>query len=218
MKNIFFITLMISTLFFMQSCSTEEESTATATTASQTMTDSTGASVSLDGTYLQACAASGSAYVKLEIVLSGTTNTFTQDSFSDDTCATATISRTWVNTFTVGSATTTSGSDNSSKNDLAVTKIDQALQSASITLLSDLYAAMFNSSSLFGFTDWANGTAKSVLGLNSDGTTDSTSSVGAVSYDIWYINGTSLQYGGGSVDTSSTYPTELDYSSVYTKQ
>ena len=203
---------MISALFFMQSCSTEDS---TATTSSQTMTDSTGASVSLDGTYLQACAASGSAYVKLEIVLSGTTNTFTQDSFSDDTCATATTSRTWVNTFTVGSATTTSGSDNSSKNDLAVTKIDQALQSASITLLSDLYAAMFNSSSLFGFTDWANGTAKSVLGLNSDGTTDSTSSVGVVSYDILYINGTSLQSGGGS---SSTYPTELDYSYVYTKQ
>jgi len=215
MKNIFFITLMISTLFFMQSCSTEEESTATATTASQTMTDSTGASVSLDGTYLQACAASGSAYVKLEIVLSGTTNTFTQDSFSDDTCATATISRTWVNTFTVGSATTTSGSDNSSKNDLAVTKIDNALQSISLTVLSDQWAAMFNSSSLFGFTDWANGTAKSVLGLNSDGTTDSTSSVGVVSYDILYINGTSLQSGGGS---SSTYPTELDYSYVYTKQ
>ena len=181
---------MISTLFFMQSCSTEEESTATATTASQTMTDSTGASVSLDGTYLQACAASGSAYVKLEIVLSGTTNTFTQDSFSDDTCAT-------------------------SKNDLAVTKIDNALQSISLTVLSDQWAAMFNSSSLFGFTDWANGTAKSVLGLNSDGTTDSTSSVGVVSYDILYINGTSLQSGGGS---SSTYPTELDYSSVYTKQ
>jgi len=216
MKNIFFITLMISALFFMQSCSTEEDSTAT--TTSQTMTDSTGASVSLDGTYLQACAASGSAYVKLEIVLSGTTNTFTQDSFSDDTCATATTSRTWVNTFTVGSATTTSGSDNSSKNDLAVTKIDNALQSVSLTVLSDQWAAMFNSSSLFGFTDWANGTAKSVLGLNSDGTTNSTQVVGVVSYDIWYINGTSLQYGGGSADTSSTYPTELDYSYVYTKQ
>ena len=216
MKNIFFITLMISTLFFMQSCSTEEESTAT--TASQTMTDSTGASVSLDGTYLIACAGSGSSYNKYEVVISGTTFTYKDEGFSDDTCATATTSRTWVNTFTVGSATTTSGSDNSSKNDLAVTKIDNALQSISLTVLSDQWAAMFNSSSLFGFTDWANGTAKSVLGLNSDGTTDSTSSVGVVSYDILYINGTSLQSGGGDVDTSSTYPTELDYSSVYTKQ
>ena len=91
MKNIFFITLMISTLFFMQSCSTEDS---TATTSSQTMTDSTGASVSLDGTYLIACAASSSAYVKYEAVLSGTTFTSTEAAFSDDTCATATYSYT----------------------------------------------------------------------------------------------------------------------------
>ena len=216
MKNIFFITLMISALFFMQSCSTEEDSTAT--TTSQTMTDSTGASVSLDGTYLIDCAASGSAYVKYEVVLSGTTFTFTEAAFSDDTCATGTYSFIGAWTFTVGSATTTSGSDNSSKNDLAVTKIDYALQSLSMTILSDTVATSFNSSSVYGFTDWANGTAKSVLGLNGDGTTDNTSFVGAVSYDIWYINGTSFQYGGGSVDTSSTYPTELEYSYVYTKQ
>ena len=117
---------MISTLFFMQSCSTEDS---TATTSSQTMTDSTGASVSLDGTYLIDCAASGSAYVKYETVLSGTTYTYKEEGFSDDTCATATYSFTYGATFTVGSATTTSGSDNSSKNDLAVTKIDHALQS-----------------------------------------------------------------------------------------
>ena len=207
---------MISTLFFMQSCSTEEESTAT--TASQTMTDSTGASVSLDGTYLQACVGSGSNYSKLEVVISGSTYNLKNESFSDDTCATATTSRTWVNTFTVGSATTTSGSDNSSKNDLAVTKIDYALQSMSLTPLSDTFATSFNSGSLYGYTDWANGTAKSIIGLYDNGTTNSTQVVGAVSYDIWYINGTSFQYGGGSVDTSSTYPTELDYSYVYTKQ
>jgi hypothetical protein len=215
MKNIFFITLMISTLFFMQSCSTEDS---TATTSSQTMTDSTGASVSLDGTYLIACAGSGSSYNKYEVVISGTTFTYKDEGFSDDTCATASFSVAYATTFTVGSATTTSGSDNSSKNDLAVTKIELKLQSLSLTPLSDTFATSFNSASFKGYTDWVNGTAKSIIGLYDNGTTNSTQVVGVVSYDIWYINGTSFQYGGGSVDTSSTYPTELDYSYVYTKQ
>jgi len=215
MKNIFFITLMISTLFFMQSCSTEDS---TATTSSQTMTDSTGASVSLDGTYLIACAGSGSSYNKYEVVISGTTFTYKDEGFSDDTCATASFSVAYATTFTVGSATTTSGSDNSSKNDLAVTKIDHALQSLSMTPLSEALATGLNSVSFKGYTDWVNGTAKSIIGLYDNGTTNSTQVVGVVSYDIWYINGTSLQYGGGSADTSSTYPTELDYSYVYTKQ
>ena len=206
---------MISTLFFMQSCSTDDS---TATTSSQTMTDSTGASVSLDGTYLIACAASGSAYVKYEAVLSGTTFTSTQAVFSDDTCATAYYSFTAARTFTVGIATTTSGSDNSSKNDVAVTKIELKLQSIGFTILDDTMVTQWNDASVYGFTDWANGTAKSILGLNGDGTTDSTEVVDVVFYDIWYISGTSFQMGGGDVDQSAVYPTKLDYSTILVKQ
>ena len=207
---------MISTLFFMQSCSTEEESTAT--TASQTMTDSTGASVSLDGTYLQACAGSGSNYSKIEVVISGSTYNAKTEAFSDDTCATATYIYTTGMTFTAGSATTTSGSDNSSKNDVAVTKIELKLQSIGITILDDTMVTQWNDSSVYGFTDWANGTAKSLLGLNGDGTTDSVSVVDAALYDIWYISGTSFQAGGGDVDQFTVYPTELDYSTILVKQ
>jgi hypothetical protein len=216
MKNIFFITLMISTLFFMQSCSTEEESTAT--TASQTMTDSTGASVSLDGTYLQACTAGSSEYTKLEVVISGSTYNLKNESFSDDTCATATYTYTSGRTFAVGSATTTSGSDNSSKNDVAVTKIELKLQSIGFTILDDTMVTQWNDASVYGFTDWANGTAKSLLGLNGDGTTDNVSVVDAALYDIWYISGTSFQAGGGDVDQYTVYPTELDYSTILVKQ
>jgi len=216
MKNIFFITLMISTLFFMQSCSTEEESTAT--TASQTMTDSTGASVSLDGTYLQACAGSGSNYSKIEVVISGSTYNAKTEAFSDDTCATATYIYTTGMTFTAGSATTTSGSDNSSKNDVAVTKIELKLQSIGFTILSDTMVTQWNDGAVYGFTDWANGTAKSILGLNGDGTTDSTEVVDVAIYNIWYISGTSFQMGGGDVDQYTVYPTELDYSTILVKQ
>ena len=206
---------MISALFFMQSCSTEEDSTAT--TTSQTMTDSTGASVSLDGTYLQACTAGSSEYTKLEVVISGSTYNLKNESFSDDTCATATYTYTSGMTFAVGSATTTSGSDNSSKNDVAVTKIDIAIQSQTLTPKHADTVTSWNSAELYGFNDWAIDVAKTTWGLNDNGTTNATEVVGYKIYDIWYISGTSFQYGGGDVDTSKAYPTELNYS-IFVKQ
>ena len=216
MKNIFFITLMISTLFFMQSCSTEEDSTA-ATTSSQTMTDSTGASVSLDGTYTLKCNGS-SSFQKPEIVLSATNYTSTWPAFSDSDCDNATYTYITTATFAVGSATTTSGSDNSSKNDVAVTKIDYAIQSSTLTPKHADAVTSFNSAELYGFNDWAIDVAKTTWGLNDNGTTNATEVVGYKIYDIWYISGTSLIMGGGDVDTSKVYPTELDYSSIYVKQ
>ena len=216
MKNIFYIILMISTLFFLQACSEDEEVATTST--SQTVTDSTGASVSLDGTYLQACTAGSSEYTKLEVVISGSTYNLKNEAFSDDTCTTATNIYTNGMTFTVGSATTTSGSDNSSKNDVAVTKIELKIQSIGFTLLDDTLVTQWNDSSVYGFTDWVNGTAKSLLGLNGDGTADNESVVDAARYDIWYISGTSFQMGGGDADITKVYPTELDYSTILVKQ
>jgi hypothetical protein len=215
MKNIFFITLMISTLFFMQSCSTEEESTAT--TASQTMTDSTGATVNLDGTYTLKCNGSGSNFRKPEIVLSATNYTFTWPAFSDSDCDNATYTYITTATFAVGSATTTSGSDNSSKNGLVVTKIDLAVQSQTLTPKHADSVASLNSGKLYGYTDWAIDVAKNVWGLNDNGTTNATEVVGYKIYDIFYISGTSFQYGGGDVDTSKAYPTELN-DSIFVKQ
>jgi hypothetical protein len=118
----------------------------------------------------------------------------------------------------VGSATTTSGSDNSSKNDVAVTKIDYAIQSSTLTPKHADAVTSFNSAELYGFNDWAIDVAKTTWGLNDNGTTNATEVVGYKIYDIWYISGTSLIMGGGDVDTSKVYPTELDYSSIYVKQ
>ena len=215
MKNIFYIILMISTLFFLQACSEDEEVATTA--ASQTMTDSAGATVSLDGTYTLKCNGS-SSFQKPEIVLSATNYTSTWPAFSDSDCDNATYTNITTATFAVGSATTTSGSDNSSKNDVAVTKIDIAIQSQTLTPKHADTVTSWNSAELYGFNDWAIDVAKTTWGLNDNGTTNATEVVGYKIYDIWYISGTSLIMGGGDVDTSKVYPTELDYSSIYVKQ
>jgi hypothetical protein len=215
MKNIFYIILMISTLFFLQACSEDEEVATTA--ASQTMTDSAGATVSLDGTYTLKCNGS-SSFQKPEIVLSATNYTSTWPAFSDSDCDNATYTYITTATFAVGSATTTSGSDNSSKNDVAVTKIDYAIQSQTLTPKHADTVTSWNSAELYGFNDWAIDVAKTTWGLNDNGTTNATEVVGYKIYDIWYISGTSLIMGGGDVDTSKVYPTELDYSSIYVKQ
>jgi hypothetical protein len=215
MKNIFYIILMISTLFFLQACSEDEEVATTA--ASQTMTDSAGATVSLDGTYTLKCNGS-SSFQKPEIVLSATNYTSTWPAFSDSDCDNATYTYITTATFAVGSATTTSGSDNSSKNGLAVTNIDLAVQSQSLTPKHADAVTSFNSAELYGFNDWAIDVAKTTWGINDNGTTNATEVVGYKIYDIFYISGTSFQHGGGDVDTSKAYPTELDDSSIFVKQ
>jgi hypothetical protein len=141
---------MISTLFFLQACSEDEEVATTA--ASQTMTDSAGATVSLDGTYTLKCNGS-SSFQKPETVLSATNYTLTWPAFSDSDCDNATYTNITTATFAVGSATTTSGSDNSSKNDVAVTKIDYAIQSQTLTPKHADTVTSWNSAKLYGFDD-----------------------------------------------------------------
>ena len=103
MKNIFYIILLISTLFFLQACSADEEVATTA--ASQTMTDSTGASVSLDGNYVIKC--NGTSYGgfhffnKQEILISGTNYTETFAQFNDTDCDNSTSTSKSVLTFAV---------------------------------------------------------------------------------------------------------------------
>ena len=70
---------------------------------------------------------------------------------------------------------------------------------------------------MYGYTDWAVDVEKSTWGLNDNGTADETEVVGYKLYDIWYVSGTSLSMGGGDVDTTKVYPTELDNSTVWKK-
>ena len=220
MKNIFYIILMISTLFFLQACSADEEVATTA--ASQTMTDSTGASVSLDGNYVIKC--NGTSYGsthffnKQEILISGTNYTETFAQFNDTDCDNSTSTSKTVLTFAVGSDTKTSGSDNSSKNGLAVTKIVLAVQSSTLTIHQASLVTSSNTMKMYGYSDWAVDVEKETWGLNEDGTVVEAEVVGYKINAIWHVSGTSLTFGDTEgIDRTKVYPTELDNSKVFKK-
>ena len=220
MKNIFYIILMISTLFFLQACSADEEVATTA--ASQTMTDSAGATVSLDGNYVIKC--NGTSYGsthffnKMEIGISGTNYTEMQAQFNDTDCDNSTYTTNSVYTYAVGSATTTSGSDNSSKNGLAVTKIVLAVQSSTFTIHQASLLKSYNDDKMYGYSDWAVDVAKETWGLNDNGTVVEAEVVGYKLNAIWHVSGTSLIFGDtDGIDRTKVYPTELDNSKVFKK-
>ena len=211
MKNIFYMTLMICTLFFLLSCSKKEESSDAP--ASQTMTDSTGASVSLDGTYKTACTINSidNSSSTNTLVISNTSTTTLWKSFSDKLCATEEFDWSGTNSFAVGSSATASTGE-------AVTKITLTTVSAAATLYTDALVTTYNASGVgYGYTDWVKGTAKSIIGLNWDGTDNSTEAAGKVFYDIWYISGSTFKWGTADDGDYSHYPTELG-SQVFTKQ
>ena len=219
MKNIFYIILMISTLFFLQACSADEEVATTA--ASQTMTDATGASVSLDGNYVIKC--NGTSYGsthsfnKQEIVISGTNYTETFAQFNDTDCDNSTSTSKTVLTFAVGSATSTV-SDNSSKDGLAVTKIVLAVQSSTLTIHQASLVTSSNNMKMYGYSDWAVDVEKETWGLNEDGTVVEAEVVGYKINAIWHVSGTSLTFGDTQgIDRTKVYPTELDNSMVFIK-
>ena len=212
MKKLVYITLMICSLFILQSCSsdldfiTAEEDPVVY--PSQTITDSTGAAISIDGTYLIACTNSG----KSSLVISATNATMTGEGFTADDCATGSEHYTYTSvfSFTIGAA----GTDNEST---AVNKVSLTLQSQILTPKSDIFVTSFNESTAYGFTDWAKDIGKNIMALNEDGTTNTTNS--KLFYDIWSVSGTSLRMGAydADIDTTTTYPTALD-SDVWVKQ
>ena len=214
MKNIFYIILMISTLFFLQACSADEEVATTA--ASQTMTDSTGASVSLDGTYLIACEAdSDNESTKATFTISGTSMSFLNQGFTDDKCTTSKFDYKSVNTFSTGASYTASSGETVTKNTLTV--VSQHLTITDETMLTNYNGTAWNSTGMYGFRDWVSGTERNITGISWDGGVVAGNVAGFVWYDLLYIKGTSLQMGSSS-DNNSTFPTVLDNSSIYVKQ
>ena len=207
MKNIFYMTLMICTLFFLQSCSKKEESTAAP--ASQTMTDSTGASVSLDGTYSgTVCSAEKESE---DVVLSGNDYTYTYSTYIDDACATVTITYITNRTYVTGSSTSASNGETANK--ITMTRVTR-----NQTLFTDAKVTEYNDDSAYGFSDWVKGTTKVVTGLDDDGGASATTAAGTVAYDLWYVLSINLQFGNDSgVDSTVTYPILID-GQVWTKQ
>ena len=143
------------------------------------MTDSTGASVSLDGTYQQAC--SSKEKDTSEIVISGNNLSVTYTLYTDDACATARYVYKGNLTFVVGSSVTAATGETA--NQITLTHVSQGATNS-----TDASTAESNEDGAYGFTDWVTGTEKDITGLNyDDGSTNSTSVAGYVFYDLWYI-------------------------------
>ena len=177
------------------------------------MTDSTGATVSLNGTYKIACTINSLDHSSstTTLVISNTSVTTLWKLFSDNACATEKFGWSGANSFAVGSSATASTGE-------AVTKITLTTVSAAATLYTDALVTTYNASGAgYGYTNWVKGTAKSVIGLNWDGTDNSTEAAGKVFYDIWYISGSTFKWGTADDGDYSHYPTELG-SQVFTKQ
>ena len=180
------------------------------------MTDSTGASVSLDGTYLIACEAdSDNESTKATFTISGTTMSFLNQGFTDTKCTTTKFDYKQVNTFSTGASTTASTGETVTKNTL--TSVSQDLTITAETMLTNYNGTAWNSTGMYGFRDWVSGTKKDITGLHYTGVKNAQMVAGAVWYDLLYIKGTSLQMGSSS-DNNSTFPTLLDNSSIYVKQ
>jgi len=137
-----------------------------------------------------------------------TTFTGTYDEYSDEACTTAYHTSAWSGTYVVGA------SDSE-----GVTPIDLAFLTFTSTALTEENAAQNNSYAYCGFTDWAAGEQKDILGAECYGFSIP---VGARSLDIYRIDGDELRFGQGAeiaveVDASSR-PSVIDETRVFTRR
>lgn len=149
-------------------------------------------------TFTTACQASDNStadspeYTTGTLTVNATTMSGTMNFFSDSTCTTASYSLVGSETFVIGGAASVSGA----------TKIDRTASSVVITPKSDAMVEFFNSSSFCGKTDWAASTAADVTTA-----TCGASANNSTLYDIFKIDGSSLQFGesgsGSSTDGST---------------
>ena len=202
-KIVFNVTIISLILFFVQSCSIDENVTTTAATVSKSSTD-------YIGTYLSACG-ENKQQGKVVITDSGTEDVVYANwykiSHSDSACST--VLKTIQYNHTAGAMGDTTDDDGNS-----VSKIYLVTVNVTATLNTS-YTSSANEASWCGISDWEAGTAKDVTGKDcTDSLSESFSSALTQKYDIWYLNGTSFQK---SEESTEGYATTLD-ETVYIKQ
>ena len=200
-KIVFNVTIISLILFFVQSCTIDEnESTAT---VSKSSTD-------YIGTYLSACG-ENKQQAKVVITDSGTEDVVYANwykiSHSDSACST--VLKTIQYNHTAGAMGDTTDDDGNS-----VSKIYLVTVNVTATLNST-YTSSANEDEWCGLSNWEDDTAKDITGKDcTDSLSESFSSTLTEKYDIWYLNGTSFQK---SEESTEGYATTLD-ETVYTKQ
>lgn len=172
----------------------------------------------LTGTWNTGCLDTGSSTsTEVEAVVRESTLELSEDHWEqNDTCS-ATANYTSATTETLGFT----GTQELAAGGLA-TRLELTLTDDTLTPRDQATADAWNSSSLFGFTDWAPGVAKSTLGLDQDGSTVEVT----LQKDVFAINDSEQpnelyigldEQDGGDVDADG-YPTSLDTSLVLLRQ
>ena len=202
-KIVFYVTIISLILFFVQSCSIDENVTTTAATVSKSSTD-------YIGTYLSACG-ENKQQAKVVITNSGTEDAVFANwykiSHSDTACSTVLKTIQYNHTARAMGDTTDDDGNSVSKIYLVTVNVTATLNSS--------YTSNANDDSWCGLSNWEAGTAKDVTGKDcTNSLSESFSSALTQKYDIWYLNGTSFQK---SEESTAGYPTSLD-GTVYTKQ
>ena len=204
-KLVFFIAIICSISILIASCSKDEETQTDAEKAEAAETAAI-AAIGLNGTWKGACdstSSDNSTYGAQSFVSSGTSFSADWSQFSDSECSTKISGSIDAFKLDLGDAYTLADGNTAHKG--VVTLVSSLLTYYTSTLVN---AA--NSISNCG-KEWVINSAKDIAGLTCGGTEQD--SAGVKTYILYYINGTSLQFGTSTADNVTSVN-----STVYTKQ
>jgi hypothetical protein len=204
---VFFIAIICGLSIIISSCSKDEdEETQTAAEKAEAAETAAIAAIGLNGTWKGACDSTSddnSTYGAQSFVSSGTSFSADWSQFSDSECSTKITGNIDAFKLDLGDAYTLADGNTAHKG--VVT-----LVSTLLTYYTSTLANTATSDSFCG-KEWVINTAQDIAGLTCGASTQD--SAGAKTYILYYINGTSLQFGTSTADNVTSVS-----STVYTKQ
>ena len=204
---VFFIAIICGLSIIISSCSKDEdEETQTAAEKAEAAETAAIAAIGLNGTWKGACDSTSddnSTYGAQSFVSSGTSFSADWSQFSDSECSTKISSSIDLFKLDLGDAYTLADGNTAHKG--VVT-----LVSTLLTYYTSTLANTATSDSFCG-KEWVINTAQDIAGLTCGASTQD--STGAKTYILYYINGTSLQFGTSTADNVTSVS-----STVFTKQ
>ena len=204
-KLVFIIAIICSISILFASCSKDEETQTDAEKAEAAETAAI-AAIGLNGTWKGACnsnSSDNSTYGAQSFVSSGTSFSADWSQFSDSECSTKISGSIDAFKLDLGDAYTLADGNTAHKGVLT-------LVSSLLTYYTSTLANTATSDSFCG-KEWVVNTAIDIAGLKCGASTQD--SAGAKTYILYYINGTSLQFGTSTADDVTSVS-----STVYTKQ
>ena len=202
---VFIIAIICSISILFASCSKDEE-TQTEAEKAEAAEAAAIAAIGLNGTWKGACDSTSddnSTYGAQSFVSSGTSFSADWSQFSDSECSTKITGNIEAFKLDLGDAYTLADGNTAHKG--VVT-----LVSTLLTYYTSTLANTATSDSFCG-KEWVINTAQDIAGLTCGASTQD--SAGAKTYILYYINGTSLQFGTSTADNVTSLS-----STVYTKQ